>query len=255
MTTRTLPAAWSVLEHALATEKPVACCVTHVVPGGLQVQVEGLVAFCPQSQLELGKSFELDSYLGLTMQCYILKMRPMWLSIVVGRNKLLREIKKERQDSALQRIQPDTIIQGTVKKLMPYGAFIDLDGIDGLIKNHEMSWATCHDPSEYLQFGKSVHVKVLTINCVERHIELSLRAAQPAPWLEVMTWVPGHRIQGTIVSAVDYGYFVRLRDGVEGLLHINTMQTPKPVFPLNSPINVAVINIDTTKKRISLSLY
>ena len=254
MTPRTLPAAWSVLKRAMATETPLACCVTHVVPGGLQVQVESLVAFLPKSQLELGKPFELESYLGLTLQCHVLRMQPACLSVVVGRQNLLRGVKKKRQDIALQRIQPDTVIEGTVKKLVDYGAFVDLDGVDGLIKNHQLAWSKCHHPSEHVQIGQRVKVRVLTINCVERQIELSLKEARPEPWQAVNAWAVTTRLQGTLVRAMDYGYFVRLSDGVEGLLHINNMKTPKPIFDLNSSVEVAILSIDADKKRISLVL-
>lgn len=254
MTTRPLSAAWSVLQRSLDTETAVECHVTHVVPSGLQVQIDDLIAFLPQSQLELGESFELDSYLGKTLRCHVLKMHVQRMSIVVGRNKLLQEAKRIRQDAALQRIQPDTVIQGTVKKLVPYGAFVDLDGIDGLIKNYQMSWGKCQHPSEHVQLGQLVRVKVTAINCVDRKIDLSLREARPDPWAAVVHWPVGKRLDGTIVSVVDYGYFVRLLDGVEGLLHINNMEKPKPVLALNSTVSVVLLNIEAENRRISLSI-
>lgn len=254
MTTRTIPAAWSVLERAMETDTPVECRVTHVVPSGLQVQIEDLIAFFPQSQLELGDAFALDSYLGLTLRCHVLRMQSSRMSIVVGREKLLREAKLLRQDAAIRRMQPDTVVPGTVKKLQPYGAFVDLDGIDGLIKNQHLSWAKCKHPSEHVELGQHVMVKILAINCLDRKIDLSLREARSDPWIAVGAWTPGKHLKGTVVSVVDYGYFVRLMDGVDGLLHINNMATPKPALALHSPIDVQLLSIEVDKKRISLSI-
>lgn len=249
-----IPPAWTVLQQAFSTESSVECRVTGVVAGGLLVEVSGLPAFMPQSKIELGTPHELSSYLGLMLRCHILQMNVARFSIVVGRIHYLKSIKQYRQDKALQTIQPGDLLEGVVKKLVHYGAFVELNGIDGLIRNNQLAWGRCQHPSEHVHAGEKVTVKVLSINCVDRHIELSLRDALPDPWTRVEHWPIGQHCVGIISNKVDYGYFVRLFDGVEGLLHINNMGANQPSLSINDSVELIVLGMDFAKKRISLGI-
>lgn len=249
-----IPPAWSLLQQAFSTESSVEGRVTQVVVGGLLLDVAGLSAFMPQSQIELGAPHDLPSYLGLMLRCHILQMNTTRLRIVVGRNQYLKNIKQSRQDKALQTMQPGLLLEGVIKKLVHYGAFVELNGIDGLVRNNQLSWGRCQHPSEHVAVGEKVTVKVLTINCVDRHLELSLREARPDPWTRVQDWQIGQHCVGIVRNKVDYGYFVRLFDGVEGLLHITCLGETPQTYAVNDKIALCVVSLDIANKRIALGI-
>ena len=230
------------------------CLVTGVAVQGLTLDWEGMAAFIAQGQLELGAPYPLDSYVGKTLRCEVLQLYPQRLGIVMGRRNLLLKTKMERQDSALARMHIGETRAGSIKNLVDYGAFVDLGGVDGLIPNHLLCWGTCHHPSQRVEQGQQVRVKIQGIDRAKRTITLSLRDAMPDPWLCVQAWDCGQIVQGRVSKAMDYGYFVELRDGVVGLLHINNQSEPLPVLRKGDHVQVRLVTIDQENKRISLAL-
>lgn len=249
-----LPASWKTLEHAMFHKLALDCKVTGVADAGLALDWEGMAAFISQGQLELGAPYQLDSYVGKTLRCEVLQLYPHRLGIVMGRRNLLLKTKMERQDSALARMHVGETRVGTIKNLADYGAFVDLGGVDGLIPNHLLCWGTCQHPSQRVEPGQHVRVKIQGIDRAKRTVTLSLRDALPDPWLCVQAWDCGQVVQGRVSKSMDYGYFVELRDGVVGLLHINNQSEPLPALCKGDQVQVRLVAIHPQTKRISLAL-
>ncbi len=231
------------------------------VKGGLAVSIKGGVkAFLPGSQVDLRPARNLDKFIGQTCQFKVIKFNKKRGNIVVSRRVLLERQRDELKQQTLQNLQEGQVVTGVIKNLTDYGAFVDLGGIDGLLHITDMSWGRVGHPSEMFDVGQKVTCKVLKYNPQTERVSLGLRQMVEDPWTTApVKYPPGSRVEGEVVSLTDYGAFVELEKGVEGLIHVSEMTWTKPKHPskvlnLGQTVECIVLDIDAQAKRISLGL-
>jgi small subunit ribosomal protein S1 len=227
--------------------------------GGFEVNVSGLRAFCPLSQIALGKIENPDAFVGQTIEFRVTELSDDGRRIVVSRAALLKEEAASRAAETRERIVPGAELTGRVKTLTPFGAFVDLGGVDGLLHVSEMSRRRVTDPKDVVQIGQEVRVKVIKVENDGKRISLSMKDQEPDPWHDVSErFVPGTEFTGRIVRSTDFGYFVEVEPGVDGLVHVS--QLPHGIKPgdaevaIGSSVQGWVREVDSSKKRLSLSL-
>ncbi|HEX2121001.1 MAG TPA: S1 RNA-binding domain-containing protein [Thermoanaerobaculia bacterium] len=247
------------LRAAYESRIPVEGKVTGRNKGGFEVNVSGLRAFCPLSQIALGKIENPDAFLNQTIEFRVTEMSDDGRRIVVSRAALLKEAAAERAAETRSRIVPGAELTGRVKTLTPFGAFVDLGGIDGLLHVSEMSRRRVTDPKDVVQIGQEVRVKVIKVENDGKRISLSMKDAEPDPWSDVADRYPaGTPFTGRIVRSTDFGYFVEVEPGLDGLVHVS--QLPHGIKPgdeevaIGSTVQGWVREVDPSKKRLSLSL-
>ncbi len=231
------------------------------VKGGLSVDFGGVIAFLPGSQIDLRPVKDLDSLIGKRFKLKILKFNRKRNNIVVSRRLLLEEEKKQLREKTLKNLKEGDIIEGTVKNITDYGAFLDIGGIDGLLHITDLSWGRVSHPSEKLKIGDQVRVKVLSFDREKAKVSLGLKQVLPDPWSLVEERYPvGSRVIGKVVNIVDYGVFVELEEGVEGLIHVSElswdkkMKHPSKIVNIGDRVEVMVLDCDPVKRRISLGM-
>ncbi len=241
---------------------PVSGKVSALNAGGLEVEVAGIRAFCPVSQIEAGFCEEPAGYVGRTLEFLVTEAAEGGRRIVLSRKALLRRIEEERVQQLLGSLKEGAEVEGTVSRLESFGAFVDLGGVDGLVHVSEIRHERTEKPEEVLTVGQKVRVKVLDVRQEKgrSRISLSIRAAAPDPWDEVeeMYWV-GRRVRGTIVRLADFGAFVNLSPGIDGLVHVSEAALRpighvREVFKAGEAVEAIVLSIDREKRRISLSV-
>jgi small subunit ribosomal protein S1 len=238
---------------------PVEGKVTGRNKGGFDVSVSGLRAFCPLSQIALGKIENPDAHVGQTYEFRVTELSDDGRRIVVSRAALLKEAAASRADETRQRIVPGAELTGTVKTITPFGAFVDLGGVDGLLHVSEMSRRRVSDPKELVAVGQSVRVKVIKVENDGKRISLSMKDQEPDPWSDVEDRHPaGTQFTGRIVRSTDFGLFVEVEPGLDGLVHFSQLplgvkQGDKSVA-IGSTVSGWVREVDASKKRLSLSL-
>jgi small subunit ribosomal protein S1 len=227
--------------------------------GGFEVTVAGLRAFCPLSQIALGKIDNPDQFVGQTLEFRVTEMSDDGRRIVISRAALLKEAASARADETRNRIVPGAELHGTVKTITPFGAFIDLGGVDGLLHVSEMSRRRVTDPNEVVTLGQEVNVKVIKVENNGKRISLSMKDQEPDPWSDVADRYPvGSQFGGKIVRSTDFGLFVEVEPGIDGLVHFS--QLPFGVkqgdasVAIGSNVTGWVREVDPSKKRLSLSL-
>jgi len=227
--------------------------------GGFEVNVSGLRAFCPLSQIALGKIENPDAFLNQTLEFRVTELSDDGRRIVVSRAALLKEAAAERAAETRARIQPGAELTGRVKTLTPFGAFIDLGGVDGLLHVSEMSRRRVTDPKDIVAIGQEVRVKVIKVENDGKRISLSMKDAEPDPWSDVAErYAPGTPFTGRIVRSTDFGYFIEVEPGLDGLVHVS--QLPHGVKAGDAEVAIGttvqgwVREVDSSKKRLSLSL-
>jgi len=247
------------LRGAVENRLPVEGKVTGRNKGGFEVNVAGLRAFCPLSQVALGKIENPDSFVGQTLEFRVTELSEDGRRIVVSRAALLKEEAAERAAETRARIVPGAELTGRVKTLTPFGAFVDLGGVDGLLHVSEMSRRRVTDPKDVVQIGQEVHVKIIKVENDGKRISLSMKDQEPDPWHDVAErFAPGTEFTGRIVRSTDFGYFVEVEPGVDGLVHVS--QLPHGVKPGDAEVAIGagvqgwVREVDSSKKRLSLSL-
>jgi small subunit ribosomal protein S1 len=247
------------LRGAFEARLPVEGKVTGRNKGGFEVNVSGLRAFCPLSQIALGKIENPDSFVNQVVEFRVTELSDDGRRIVVSRAALLKEAAAERAAETRGRIVPGAELIGRVKTLTPFGAFVDLGGVDGLLHVSEMSRRRVSKPEELVQIGQEVHVKVIKIENDGKRISLSMKDQEPDPWSDVAErFTPGTQFSGKIVRSTDFGYFVEVEPGIDGLVHVS--QLPHGVKPgdpqvaIGTPVQGWVREVDASKKRLSLSL-
>ena len=231
------------------------------VKGGLSVDIGGILGFLPGSQIDLKPVRNLDALMGKRLKFKVIKFNRKRNNIVLSRRTLLEEERKLLREGTLKNIQEGSIVEGTVKSLTDYGAFIDLGGMDGLLHITDIAWGRIGHPSEKLSVGGRIKVKVLHFDREKEKVSLGLKQALPDPWNSVSEKYPvGSRIKGKVVNVTDYGVFVELEEGIEGLVHISEltwskkMKHPSKIVHIGDTIEVMVLDCDPAKRRISLGM-
>ncbi len=251
---------WEELEKAYKDEKVVDGRIVSRIKGGMMVDI-GVKAFLPGSQIDLHPVRDLDSLVGKTFPVKIIKINHRRGNVVVSRRVLLEETRDRKRQTTLATLKEGQLIQGTVKNITEYGAFIDLGGIDGLLHITDMSWGRVGHPSDLFVIGDKVEVMVLKYDRETGRISLGVKQKSSDPWTNVATKYPvGSRVQGKVVSLTDYGAFVELEPGVEGLVHVSEMswthevRHPSRLVSVGDQIEAAVLNVDPNNRKISLGM-
>ena len=232
--------------------------ITGKVKGGLTVDI-GMAAFLPASQVDLRPSGNLDKYIGQTGMFKVIKMNRKRGNVVLSRRVLLEEERDKLKEQTLGNLAEGQVLEGIVKNITDYGAFVDLGGLDGLLHVTDMSWGRLNHPSEAVKVGEKLTVKVLKYDSTKGKISLGLKQTMPDPWLTVTEkFHEGDRVQGKVVSLTEYGAFIALQDGVEGLIHVSEMswtrrvRHPSEILTVGEEIEAVVLGVDPGNRRISL---
>ena len=252
---------WVNLEKALEKQQRVNGVIFGKVKGGFTVDLEGATAFLPGSQVDIRPIKDLGVLMGTPQPFQILKMDRRRGNIVVSRRAVLEDSRAEARSELVANLQEGQVLQGVIKNITDYGAFVDLGGVDGLLHVTDVSWKRINHPSEALQIGQSVQVKVIKFNDETQRISLGIKQLTEDPWLKVFERFPvNSKMTGIVTNITDYGSFVELEDGIEGLVHVSEMSwTKKNVHPgkivsTSEKIEVMVLEIDVQKRRISLGI-
>ncbi len=253
---------WDEISAACERDELIEGTVTTRVKGGLNVTIRGGVkAFLPGSQVDLRPVRNLDAFLGQKFQFKVIKFNKRRGNIVLSRRVLLETERAALKESTLERLQEDQVVEGIVKNLTEYGAFIDLGGIDGLLHITDMSWGRVNHPSELFQVGDHVRVKVLKFNAETERVSLGLKQITEDPWSTAPeAYVPGTVVRGKVVSLKDYGAFIELQEGIEGLVHVSEMswtrrvKHPSKMVAVGDVVEAVVLDVDVSASRISLGM-
>ncbi|SET19703.1 30S ribosomal protein S1 [Oceanicella actignis] len=253
--------AWDRLEKAYEKEERVEGAIFGRVKGGFTVDLGGAVAFLPGSQVDVRPVRDVTPLMGIPQPFQILKMDRRRGNIVVSRRAVLEESRAEQRAEVVARLKEGDVVEGVVKNITDYGAFVDLGGVDGLLHVTDMAWRRVNHPSEILNIGETVKVQVIKINKDTHRISLGMKQLQADPWEGVEAKYPvGAKLPGRVTNITDYGAFVELEPGVEGLVHVSEMSwTKKNVHPgkivsTSQEVEVMVLDVDPVKRRVSLGL-
>jgi small subunit ribosomal protein S1 len=254
------PKDWSGLQAAFAEGRVIGGIVQEVIKGGLRVDV-GARAFMPASRSGARDVPDMEKLVGQEIRCKITKLDVDKEDIVVDRRAVLEQEDKERREAAFGSVQEGQVLMGTVKTLMDFGAFVDLGGVDGLLHVADMAWTRVNKPSDMLKTGDQVEIKVLKINPETRKISLGMKQLQPDPWtVAVERFKPGDRVRGTVARVADFGAFINLAPGVDGLVHVSEMswskkhRKPSDIVKTGEAVEVVILGVNPAEKRISLGL-
>ena len=251
--------AWRRIEVAADSGEPVEGSVIEVVKGGLILDL-GVRGFLPASLVDIRRVHNLDEFMGQTLECKVIELNRSRNNVVLSRRAVLEEERKEVREQILGRLEPGQVVEGKISNIVDFGAFVDLDGIDGLIHISELSWSHVNHPSEVVAIGDTVRIKVLDIDRDRQRISLGLKQTQEDPWQRVIsTHRPGDVLEGTVTKVVAFGAFVEILPGVEGLVHISELadhhvENPSEVVEPGSTLNVKILEIDEERRRLSLSI-
>jgi len=250
--------AWRRIETAAESGEPVEGTVIEVVKGGLIIDL-GVRGFLPASLVDIRRVPNLDEYMGTKIETKVIELNRSRNNVVLSRRAVLEEERKEVRQQILDRLQPGLVVEGQISNIVDFGAFVDLDGIDGLIHISELSWSHVNHPSELLSIGDTVKVKVLDIDRDRQRISLGLKQTQEDPWRRIVdTYNVGDELQGKVTKVVTFGAFVEILDGVEGLVHISELaphhvESPREIVHPDDEIRVRILEIDSERRRLSLS--
>jgi small subunit ribosomal protein S1 len=254
----TQPKDWSLLEQAFAGKEAVLGTVTGVVKGGLTVDI-GVRAFMPASRSGARDAAELSKLVGQQIRVRIIKLEVTEEDVVVDRRVLAEEEERATKQQRYSEVHEGEVVQGTVRSLADYGAFVDLGGVDGLLHVGDMAWSRVSNPADVLSVGQQVEVKILKIDPEKQRISLGLKQLQPQPWDTVAEkYKAGDRVSGTVTRVAEFGAFVELEPGVEGLIHLSEMswakKAPKPgdVFKRGESVEAVILGVKLEERRISL---
>ncbi len=251
--------AWNRIEESYNDQRTVEGPVIEVVKGGLILDI-GLRGFLPASLVDIRRVRNLDSFLGQKLECKVIELNRSRNNVVLSRRAVLEEERKEERERILTSLEEGMIVKGTVSNLVDFGAFVDLEGIDGLIHISELSWQHVDHPSEVVEVGEEVEVKVLEVDRDRERISLGLKQTRKDPWQEIVERVNvGEQIQGRVTKLVSFGAFVEVAEGVEGLIHISELadhhvETPDEIVRSGDEVDARIIDVDARRRRLSLSL-
>jgi small subunit ribosomal protein S1 len=251
---------WDVIEKAANDKTPVMGTVVSRVKGGLTVDI-GLKAFLPGSQLEIRPVRNLDGYLGQQIEVRVIKLNKKRGNVVVSRKEILEEEQNAKRSGTLEQLGEGAVLTGTVKNLTDYGAFVDLGGIDGLLHITDMSWGRLTHPRDLVNVGDEIQVKVLKFDKDKQRVSLGFKQLTPDPWLDAAERYPvGARVHGRVLSVTDYGAFVELEQGIEGLVHLSEMtwskrlKHPSKLVKPGDEVETVVLSVNPADRRISLGM-
>jgi small subunit ribosomal protein S1 len=251
--------AWRRIEESAEAGSPVEGTVIEVVKGGLIVDL-GVRGFLPASLVDIRRVANLDEFMSTQIECKVIELNRSRNNVVLSRRAVLEEERKEVRQQILDHLEPGKIVEGTVSNIVEFGAFVDLEGIDGLIHISELSWSHVNHPGEVVSIGDKVNVKVLDIDRDRQRISLGLKQTQADPWQQVVdTFSVGDETTGQVTKCVQFGAFVEIQDGVEGLVHISELadrhvENPREVVEPGMNVLVKFLEIDDERRRVSLSM-
>ena len=252
--------AWNDISRAAENEEVIEGTIIAKVKGGLSVDI-GVKAFLPGSQIDLRPVRNIDAYIGKRYKFKVIKFNKKRGNIVLSRRALLEEERESLRSQTLDAMKEGSLVKGVVKNITDYGAFIDLGGMDGLLHITDMSWGRVKHPSEILNVGDEIDVKVLKFDNEKERVSLGLKQLKPDPWETAAgQFVVGNKIKGKVVSLTDYGAFLELAEGIEGLIHVSEMswtkrvKHPSQILKIGDDVDVQVLEIDGTNRRISLGM-
>jgi small subunit ribosomal protein S1 len=251
--------AWKAIESAAESGQPVNGRVIEVVKGGLILDL-GVRGFLPASLVDIRRVQDLDEFMGQELRCKVIELNRSRNNVVLSRRAVLEDERKEMRQAILDRLNPGDVVEGQISNIVDFGAFVDLDGMDGLIHISELSWSHVNHPSEVLDIGQTVKVKVLDIDRDRQRISLGLKQTQSDPWQQVLdSYSEGDVVGGKVTKVVTFGAFVEILAGVEGLVHISELaqhhvENPREVVSQGDDVNVLILEIDAERRRLSLSL-
>ena len=253
--------AWDDLEKAYRDGTSVKGRVIDRIKGGLRVDIDGIAAFLPGSQVDVRPVRNLDSLRNQIIEAKVIKLNRKRSNVVLSRKAVIEQENTGRKDQTLQQIEEDIVVEGQIKNLTDYGAFVDLGGVDGLLHVTDMSWGRLQNPNELFRVGDNIQVKVLKFDRERERVSLGYKQLLPDPWSSVEERFPvGTRVNGKVASVADYGAFVELESGVEGLVHVSEMSWSKRVKHPSKVVNpgdlveVEVLSVDPRARRISLGM-
>ncbi len=251
--------AWDSISKVAENQEVIEGTVIAKVKGGLSVDI-GVKAFLPGSQIDVRPVWDMDQFVGKPIKCKVIKFNKKRGNIVLSRRVILEAERSSLKSITLETVKEGAVVPGVVKNVTDYGAFIDLGGIDGLLHITDMSWGRLQHPSEILKPGDDIKVKVLNLDLAKERVSLGLKQIEGDPWAKVAeTYSVGQKVHGRVVGVVDYGIFVEVERGVEGLVHMGEVswsklsQHPSQLFRIGQEIDVIILDIDVKARRISLS--
>jgi small subunit ribosomal protein S1 len=253
--------AWDEIEHAHNEKLPIKAQVIERIKGGVTVDILGARAFLPGSQADLRPVRNLDALKGQSFDVAVIKLNKKRGNIVVSRKEILEKEQNEKKSQTLEHLQEDAVLTGVVKNLTEYGAFVDLGGIDGLLHITDMSWGRLTHPRDLVNVGDQIQVKVLKFDNDKQRVSLGFKQLTPDPWLDAEHRYPvGAHVSGRVISVTDYGAFVELEQGIEGLVHVSEMtwskrmKHPSKLVNVGDQVECVVISVNPTERRISLGM-
>jgi small subunit ribosomal protein S1 len=251
--------AWRRIEGAAESGEPVEGTVIEVVKGGLILDL-GVRGFLPASLVDIRRVQNLDEFMGQKLECKVIELNRSRNNVVLSRRAVLEEERKEVREQILGRLEPGQVVEGKISNIVDFGAFVDLEGIDGLIHISELSWSHVNHPSEVVSIGDTVRVKVLDIDRDRQRISLGLKQTQEDPWQKVLNeYHVDDVVEGKVTKIVAFGAFVQILPGVEGLVHISELaqhhvESPAEVVRPGDELKVKILEVDDSRRRLSLSV-
>ncbi|MEZ5101264.1 MAG: 30S ribosomal protein S1 [Thermoleophilia bacterium] len=251
--------AWKRIEAANESGEAVEGTVIEVVKGGLILDL-GVRGFLPASLVDIRRVQNLDEFLGTQLRCKVIELNRSRNNVVLSRRAVLEDERKDMRQAILDRLSPGDVVEGTISNIVDFGAFVDLKGIDGLIHISELSWSHVNHPSEVLEIGQNVKVKVLDIDRDRQRISLGLKQTQTDPWQQVIdAYDESDVVEGRVTKVVTFGAFVEILPGVEGLVHISELaqhhvENPREIVQQGEDVRVKIIEMDADRRRLSLSI-
>ncbi len=249
------------LEQAWESRIPVEGRVVKTIKGGFEVRISGVRAFCPLSQIDLRWPKQPEVFVGQTLSFRIVEFKDRGRNVVVSRRVLLEEARAEKREALLETVVPGAVVNGVVRSLHDFGAFVDLGGVEALVPVSELRWGRVESPADVLQVGQEVTAKVLTVDWDRDRVSLSLKALAEDPWQAVASkYAVGQRVQGTVARIAPFGAFVTLEPGVDGLVHISALgagrrvRDPGEVVQPGQTVEVEILSVDPAARKVALSM-
>lgn len=253
--------AWETIENAYETGEVIEGYIKRRIKGGMVVDIFGIDAFLPGSQIDVRPVRDFDAYVGKTMEFQVVKLNMQAENVVVSHRALIESDLEEQREEILESIEAGQVLEGIVKNITDFGVFIDLGGVDGLLHITDLSWGRVEHPDEIVRLDQRMNVAVIDFDEKTKRVSLGLKQLQPHPWDEIHGKYPeGMRVQGRVVSIADYGAFIELEKGVEGLIHISEMswtqhiKHPSQLVSKNDIIECVVLNVNEEERKISLGV-